>query len=1158
MKKFTCLLVMLAIMAGIVPAGVWGQTAVTLETPYMESFTGSSLPNGWANVSGNSKTWAMSSNRLYCPYGSGNSYITAPVLDLSGLGSYKVLLEFDHYEQLHRNGTNTLVVYYQTSAGSERVKLGEYQSQTSSMVHQVIELPAEAKISNFILVFHNIGSTGTYATYVDNVAVHGIAPIPVTFNNSYTENFDGLLNNALPSNWENHTVSGSLVWRTQGNSLYMPNGRADYADVSYVTSPMLDLSAIAGHKAIMEFDHFVEDYEEGVSERLIVGYKVGFDGEPVKLDTFANEKGDFKRTVIELPEGAKVSNLVLYFEGQSNDGMGISVDNLSVYGVADNDILVKSITSPDTAIITSGEVPVTVSFANNGTDNITSANFTLEIDGNIMTTETAGDLNLAQDGNSDFTFVTKGNFPVAGTHTIRVWSNLTDDRNPYNDTVIKTVAVYFGVDAIASAIVSPLSVLADASTAVPVQVRVTSNGRSGNITDIKLTLEVDNIVIATENVNNWNLPYTEDSIYTFTAAADLSAGGNHKIRVWVDVTGEEARISDTVEMSLINYLCPFDLSAGNLVEDFETPLIPCWNVVLHSTNPEANVGIYNLGANAKSGSNVFGFFYNSGYLSDQYLITRKLSTEAGKYKRIRFYHKRSDASVTKGLRIGYSTTANSPDDLIWVGEIPDADISTAWQLGTYDQIPAEAAYIAIGFSVGSSYTTYIYMDSLVVENYDPPAQRAEILSSVNPKGRITLTAVENISVSFKNTGLNVITDMDFSYQIDDGAVVTEKATGLNVAPLTVSSYTFTANVSFPEVKTYNIKAWLTLDGDPDNSDDTVTGSVTGTDCIAYPHRESFENLTTLNSCWNVVSMNTNNAISIRASNAASYVESNDGSNSLEFSSNSYSSARDHRQYIMTPGLPQTSKARVLSFYYTNHPNYTDGLLYVGYSTTTNDLSSFVWDNPVNEGAYNGWKRYIKTGIDTDVKYIAILFNPGARSYAYIDNLTISEIDPVDAVASSLVYPYLSMEDATATTPVKVRVTNNGLNNITGTNLTLEVDNIVVATETVTGWNLPYAEDSIYTFTVTADLSAVGAHKIRFWTDIADDANSSNDTAEFSLMNFTCGSALNIGYNLVEDFEYPLISCWKDTAKNVNQSNKDMLGIYNIGTKNAKSGSNVFR
>ncbi|MDR0618939.1 MAG: T9SS type A sorting domain-containing protein [Bacteroidales bacterium] len=455
--------------------------AVTLESPYTESFDGLSgmvLPAGWENhITAGNKRWRTQDDVL-CITNKGTasanyaekSYVTSS-LDLSALAPYKVALEFDHKESLYMtgNGIDKLVVYYKIGDEGELVKLDSFQngltsSSSTAFQHTIITLPNEAKVSNLYLAFEmQSNHSGRDAGIrIDNVKVYGIAPTPVTFESPYTENFNGLQNNALPDGWENHIVTGNQVWKTNNNELYIPLGNADYAEISRVTVPALDLTAVASplYKVIVEFDHAEEGIEEDEgkikSEKLVIYYKTGENGNLIKLDSFQNCSEELVHAVIELPIEAKTSNNIIFvFEEQTNDASGIRIDNFAVRAIelylTDLRVL-DYVDLPETDTLTDGssEITVKLSIRNDsvetGSGNV-KFHYTVTDESKEQVkevSETYGSV-IAESEELTYTFTESAVLTLAGSYTVKAWAsfvNMPDNHfNLHNDTVVATVLI---------------------------------------------------------------------------------------------------------------------------------------------------------------------------------------------------------------------------------------------------------------------------------------------------------------------------------------------------------------------------------------------------------------------------------------------------------------------------------------------------------------------------------------------------------------------------------------------------------------------------------------------------------------------------------------------------------------------------------------------
>jgi subtilisin-like proprotein convertase family protein len=89
-----------------------------------------------------------------------------------------------------------------------------------------------------------------------------------------------------------------------------------------------------------------------------------------------------------------------------------------------------------------------------------------------------------------------------------------------------------------------------------------------------------------------------------------------------------------------------------------------------------------------------------------------------------------------------------------------------------------------------------------------------------------LTSTETITVTIRNLGENSATDFDVSYQVNSGTVITETFTETIASNESVQfTFTTTADLS-SEGQVYSILSSVTLTGDEDSSNDSITTEIT--------------------------------------------------------------------------------------------------------------------------------------------------------------------------------------------------------------------------------------------------------------------------------------------------------------------------------------------
>jgi len=124
-------------------------------------------------------------------------------------------------------------------------------------------------------------------------------------------------------------------------------------------------------------------------------------------------------------------------------------------------------------------------------------------------------------------------------------------------------------------------------------------------------------------------------------------------------------------------------------------------------------------------------------------------------------------------------------------------------------------------------------------------------------------------------------------------------------------------------------------------------------------------------------------------------------------------------------------------------------------------------------------------------------------WAAIDNVSIYSPPTTDAVAVEGITAVPACGLGLET--VSVVITNGGVNPITSIEAGFEV-NAQLETETFTV-NIASGETDTLDFTVTADLSAEGAHDFMAWTTLTGDEDAGNDTVWFSTENVPVFSSL---------------------------------------------------
>ena len=139
--------------------------------------------------------------------------------------------------------------------------------------------------------------------------------------------------------------------------------------------------------------------------------------------------------------------------------------------------------------------------------------------------------------------------------------------------------------------------------------------------------------------------------------------------------------------------------------------------------------------------------------------------------------------------------------------------------------------------------------------------------------------------------------------------------------------------------------------------------------------------------WTFTSMNTINGIGGSGTYPAGIypAAAHDGSNGFRFSS--YTSADDYNQYLVSPEMNVVGELKFYAWRYGTGDN-----LYIGISTTTDELDAFTW-NALSFASTSTWQEFSQE-ITSDVKYIAFHYYGNYAYYAYLDDLNITVPVPV--------------------------------------------------------------------------------------------------------------------------------------------------------------------
>ncbi len=213
-----------------------------------------------------------------------------------------------------------------------------------------------------------------------------------------------------------------------------------------------------------------------------------------------------------------------------------------------------------------------------------------------------------------------------------------------------------------------------------------------------------------------------------------------------------------------------------------------------------------------------------------------------------------------------------------------------------------------------------------------------------------------------------------------------------------------------------------------------------------------------------------------------------------------------KSWVHFPGDPypedDTLNSQVLSKASAPPPAVTNASIAYGTATTLSVQSTqpVRWYDSFTGGTLLGSNPAYSTPLlyTTTVYYPSVIgLNtcPGIRAR---DTVFVGPAPPYEGAALSLVSPVNGI-NLSSTSLVKVTLKNYGTEPISDFPVSYSLDALPPVVDTVTTVLQPDSS-LLFTFTVPADLSSFGNHKMKVWLDVPGDLNQDNDTVKKTITN----------------------------------------------------------
>jgi hypothetical protein len=406
----------------------------------------------------------------------------------------------------------------------------------------------------------------------------------------------------------------------------------------------------------------------------------------------------------------------------------------------------------------------------------------------------------------------------------------------------------------------------------------------------------------------------------------------------------------------------------------------------------------------------------------------------------------------------------------------------------------------VRFRWNGNYSWYWILDNVLVSS--PAGDDLGVVSVDQPGVGCGLGATETVSVTVQNYGSAPQNTFSVSFAADGGAAVTEAYTGPAIAAGGTGTYTFTGTADLSAPGPHTIVAWTTLMGDGDNSNDTTTASIDNLSIAITPsfteNFDSYSNGTTIFpeftndpnadvdfQVWSGGTSSTFTGPTDDVSGGGKYIytEASGGSNPKR--SRLVSGCID----LAGTTSPQLIFARHL--YGGDIDSFEVDVLHSG--GTTNIL------NIIGDELLTNSDPFITDTFDLSAyagQSIQISFSGYTSNFdgdIALDEIVIKEIVPLDVAVIGVEVPAPGC-NLGAAEQITISVLNQGSSAATPVLGGFGVNGVPVTTipETVAATLAP-GDTATYTFTTTADFSAVGVYAVTGAATVVGDADPSNDS-----------------------------------------------------------------
>lgn len=715
---------------------------------------------------------------------------------------------------------------------------------------------------------------------------------------------------------------------------------------------------------------------------------------------------------------------------------------------------------------------------------------------------------------------------AAGESSVKIRFFFSSDGSIQNEGVgIDDIEIFEqpAINAGVTEVLSPVTGCGLTETEVTV---VISNFGSEDLTGFDVVYDAGSGPIVEQFIDL--IPGGETDTFTFATLLDLSAFGTHTISAYTDVAGDGDNDNDSLTVTITNspvvnslpYFEDFEASEGGWYSEIASGTAESWQwgepvaTFIPQANSGVNAWVTNLSGQYQNTENsylVSPCFDFSGMVLDPVLSFAHIyNTEAccdEGWVDISF-----DGGET-WQKVGQSGSGenwyNDAGNQWWDG---NSGLTGVWRNASHilDGAAGESAVRVRFFfsSDGSVLNEGFGVDDVSIT--EQPSTNGAVVSISSPVSGCNLSDDETVRALLSNLGSEDISPVSVSYQINDGAVITQDWSE-TLTPGSLLEVTFDEGADLSVPGDYSISVWVNVPGDGDNSNDTLVIFVQSVPVLSeVPYFIDFEEGT---GGW--TSTGTNGTWQLGAPQGTLINAAFSGVNAWHTNLNTLNYANSQTSYLTSPCIDFTEVTDdpIIEFalIHNTEANWDGTVLEISvnggatWSVLGTVGSGINWYTNVGDNWWDGqsggntsWviAQHILEGVAGEAN-VRIRFHfssdPSINGYegVAVDDISIYPQPQLNLQAVSLDGPTDGC--SLGTQQVTFTFWNSGLQTVSDFTVGFSVDGGAVQSENVAA-SLAQGDSLTYTFTTQyADLSGDGPHTIDVFTMLEGDEQMDNDS-----------------------------------------------------------------